>query len=69
MRGTAKGVEERGGGVGGTIAAGLGPGFRPTDVILAGGRLDGQRGKAQGETLAGRVRGAGRAMRGRREGT
>ena len=57
MGGTTKGVEERGGGVGGTIAAGLGPGFRLVDVILVGGRLDGQRGEALEETLACRVRG------------
>ncbi len=54
MRGAAKGVEEGAGGVGGTIATGLGPGLGPLDVILAGGGLDGQVNEALEETLAGR---------------
>ena len=52
MRGTAEGVEEGGGGVGGTIATGLGPGFGSADVIVMGGGLDGQRGEALEKTLA-----------------
>ena len=54
MRGTAEGIEECGDGVGGTIAAGLGPGFRPVDVVVAGGGFDGQRVEALEEILAGR---------------
>ncbi len=54
VAGAAKGVEERAGGIGGTIATGLGPGLGPLDIILAGVGLDGQRGGALEETLAGR---------------
>ena len=50
--GATKGVEEGGGGVGGTIATGLGPDHGPADVVVAGGGLDGQRGEALEETLA-----------------
>ena len=45
MRGPAEGIEECTGG-GGTIAAGFGPALGPVDVILVGGRLDGQRDEA-----------------------
>ena len=54
MCGAAKGVEECAGGVGGTMATGLGPVLGPLDVILVDGGLDGQRGEALEETLAGR---------------
>ena len=37
VAGATKGVEEGAGGVGGTIATGLGPVFGPLDVILVGG--------------------------------
>ena len=52
--GAAKGVEEGGGGVCGTIATGLGPGLGPLDEILAGGGLDGQLNEALEEVLPGR---------------
>ena len=50
----AKGVEEGAGGVGGTIAMGLGPVFGPLDVILVGGGLDGQCNEPLEEALSGR---------------
>ena len=52
--GATKGVEKGLGACGGLVAADLGPVFGPADVIVTGGRLDGQRGKALEETLAGR---------------
>ena len=54
MCGPAKGVEECVGGVGGTIATGLGPILGPLDVILAGGGLDGEGDEALEEMLADR---------------
>jgi hypothetical protein len=54
MRGTAEGIEECGGGVGGTVAKSFVPGLGPADVILVGGGLDGQHSKALKEMLAGR---------------
>ena len=44
--GTAKGIEIRLGAFGGLVALGLGPGFRPADVVVAGSGLDGERGDA-----------------------
>ena len=42
------------GACGGLVAASLGPVFGPSDKIVTGGELDGQRGKALEEMLAGR---------------
>ena len=42
VAGATKGVEEGAGGVGGTIATGLGLDLGPMDVVLVGGGLDGQ---------------------------
>jgi hypothetical protein len=49
MGGTAKGMKIVAGALRRLMAAGLGPGFRPTDVMGAGGGFDGQGGNAPEE--------------------
>ena len=51
--GATKGVEEGAGGVGGTIATGLGLDLGPMGVVLVGGGLDGQINEALEEVLPG----------------
>jgi len=41
------------GAFGGLVAKGLGPGFRPADVVVTGGGFDGERGDALEEFPAG----------------
>jgi hypothetical protein len=55
--GTAKGVEKGLGAFRRMVAAGLDPGFRPADVIIAGGGFDGKCGDALDEFPAGGRRG------------
>ena len=45
------GIEEGGGGTGGTIATSLGPVLGPADIRVADGGLDGQCGKLLEEVL------------------
>ena len=54
MCGSAEGIKEGMGSFGGAGTKSLGPGFSPTDIVIAGCGIDGECGKMIEESLASR---------------